>query len=99
MAGDGKGNIALVWQGFRAGRSVILLKLWNGKTWSKEEAVSEGEGNCWMPAVAYGGRQLWIARESDAPGAHQGYALRWEQPVPRLTRGHAGFVTPSAAVT
>ena len=42
MAGDGKGNIALVWQGVRAGHSVILLKLWNGKTWTKEEAVSQG---------------------------------------------------------
>jgi hypothetical protein len=99
MAGDGKGNIALVWQGFRAGRSVILLKVWNGKTWSKEAMVSEGEGNCWMPAVAYGGGQLWIAWDSYATGAYQIYARRWKQPVQRITSGDGFSVRPSVAVT
>jgi hypothetical protein len=98
MAGDGTGNIALVWQGFRAGRSVILLKLWNGKTWTKEEIVSDGQGNCWMPTVAYGGGQFWMAWDSYATGAYQIYARRWKQPVRRVTRGDAFSVRPSLVV-
>lgn len=99
MAGDGKGNIALVWQGFRAGRYAILLRLWNGKTWSKEEIVSQGQGNCWMPAVAYGGGQLWLAWDSYDMGAYQIYARQWKQPVRRVTRGDSFSVRPSLAVT
>jgi hypothetical protein len=99
MADDGKGNIALVWQGFRGGRSVILLKLWNGKRWTKEETVSEGDGNCWMPAAAYGAGRLWLAWDSYATGAYQIYAREWKQPVARVTAGDSFSVRPSAVVT
>jgi hypothetical protein len=98
MAGDGKGNIALVWQGFRSGKSVILLKLWNGKGWSREETVSEGDGNCWMPAAAYGGGRLWIAWDSYSTGAYQIYARQWRQPLERITRGDLFSVRPSVVV-
>ncbi len=99
MAGDGKGNMALVWQGFRNGRSVILLKLWNGKSWGREETVSEGAGNCWMPSVAYGGSQLWLAWDSYDTGAYQIYARRWKQPVQRVTRGDSFSARASIAAS
>jgi hypothetical protein len=98
MAADANGNIALAWQGFRAGRSVILLKLWNGKSWTKEETASEGEGNCWMPAVAYGAGHLWLAWDSYVTGAYQIYAREWNRPVQRVTRGDSFSVRPSIAV-
>ena len=98
MASDGKGNIALVWQGFRSGKSAILLKQWNGKNWSKEETVSEGSGNCWMPVAAYGGGRLWITWDSYSTGAYQIYARQWKQKVGRVTRGDLFSVRPSVIV-
>src|SRR5262249_6667796 len=99
LAGDGKGNLALVWQGFRGGASVILVKLWNGKRWTKEQQVSEGPGNSWTPAAAYGGGKVWMAWDSYATRPYQISAREIRQPIQRVTRGAAFSVRPSVAVT
>ncbi|MDQ2900513.1 MAG: hypothetical protein M3Y07_12055, partial [Acidobacteriota bacterium] len=107
LASDGKGSVALVWQGFRNSQSVILSRLWNGKRWSAEQRVSDisgdGPGNCWAPAVAYGGGRIWIAWDSYATGAYQIYAREWgaRGPVARVTRitkGDRFSVRPSVVV-
>ena len=49
---DSSGNLWLVWQGFRDGRSDILARRHDGSGWSAEETVSASPANDWTPAVA-----------------------------------------------
>jgi hypothetical protein len=99
LAADGSGHMALVWQGFRNNQSVILARLWDGRSWSEEQQASEGEGNCWAPAVSYGGGHLWIAWDSYATGAYQIYAREWNKPVTRITKGDRFSVRASVVVS
>jgi hypothetical protein len=103
LAADPKGHVALVWQSFREGQSVILLRVWNGKRWSDEQRVNDGSGNCWAPAVSYGGERLWVAWDSYQTGAYQIYAREWKPsggaPPTRVTSGDSFSVRPSIVVT
>jgi hypothetical protein len=99
LASDGKGKLALVWQGFRDNRAAILGRLWDGSNWSEEATLSESNGNCWAPAVAFGGGKLWVAWDSYSTGAYQIYARPWTSPVQRITRGENFSVRPSVVVS
>jgi hypothetical protein len=48
---DSAGRLWVVWQSYRAGRSRILGRMFNG-TWQGETAVSENTRNAWEPALA-----------------------------------------------
>ncbi len=52
LATDSNGDLWLVWQGFRDGRSDILARRYEGAGWSAEETVSTSPANDWTPAVA-----------------------------------------------
>lgn len=99
LASDGEGRVALVWQGFRENQAAILGRLWDGAKWSAETRLSAGAGNCWAPAVAFGGGKLWAAWDSYATGAYQIYARPWNGPAGRVTRGENFSVRPSIAVS
>jgi hypothetical protein len=99
LVSDGKDNLALVWQGFREGRSVILARRWMGGAWDAETQISESNGNSWAPSAAFGRGKLWISWDSYATGAYQVYARAYGEPVMRITRGENFSVRPSIAVT
>ena len=52
LTSDGKGNFALVWQGFRGKNSNIFLKTFDGEKWSADMRVTNRPANDWEPAVA-----------------------------------------------
>ena len=52
LASNGKGQFALVWQGFRGKNSNIFLKTFDGEKWSAEVRVTNRAANDWEPAVA-----------------------------------------------
>lgn len=71
LASDGQGRVAVVWQGFRNGRSGIFLRALDGDNWTAELKVSTGGGNDWEPAAAFdrsGG--VWIAYDSYRNGSY-----------------------------
>jgi len=49
---DAKGQVWMVWQGFREGRSRILARAYAGGKWGDVVAVSGNSANAWYPAVA-----------------------------------------------
>jgi hypothetical protein len=51
---DSAGHLWVAWQGFRDGRSRILSRRFDGKSWGPETAVSDNTGDAWMPAIASG---------------------------------------------
>jgi hypothetical protein len=51
---DTAGNLWVAWQGFRGGRSRILSRRFDGKTWGPESAVSENTSDAWIPSIAHG---------------------------------------------
>ncbi len=100
LASDGKGKLALVWQGFRNDRAAIVGRLWNGSAWSAETILNEGAGNCWVPAVAFGGREI-VGRvgfvcHRRVPESTRG---QWTGAVQRITKGENFSVRPSVAVS
>lgn len=99
LVSDGAARMALVWQAFRGNQSVILGKTWDGRAWSAETRLSEGNGNCWTPAAAYGGGKLWVAYDSYATGSYQIYARQWGEAVEWVTKGENFSVRASIAVT
>ena len=52
LASDAEGNLWVVWQGFRDGRSDIFASRHNGSRWSAPQTVSTSGANDWTPAVA-----------------------------------------------
>ena len=58
LAGDRKGNLYLVWMGYRAGpkggaaQSDIFMRVFAGDQWGDEINVSQSPENDWEPAVA-----------------------------------------------
>ncbi len=48
---DSSGRLWVVWQAYRAGRSRILARMFNG-SWQPDMAVSENSRNAWEPAAA-----------------------------------------------
>jgi hypothetical protein len=67
MASDAKGNLYLVWMGYRARgadapQSDILMRVLNGNTWSPEIQVTDTPEDEWDPALATGpDGKAWIA--------------------------------------
>ena len=102
MARDGQGRIALVWQSLRGGQSAVMLRVFDGRSWTPEQQVSSG-GNAWLPAAAWGGGKLWITWDSYITGNYQIYVRSFEEAVPgiirRVTSGSGFAVRPSIAVT
>ena len=70
MAGDGKGKLALVWQGFRGRHSHIYLKTRSGEGgWSDPIQITRQPANHWEPGVAFdSGGTVWVAYDSYASG-------------------------------
>ena len=70
MASDGKGKLALVWQGFRGRHSNIYLKTYSGEGgWSDPIQITRQPANHWEPAVAFdSGGTIWVAYDSYASG-------------------------------
>src|SRR5580704_8491972 len=65
MASNGKGQFAVVWQGFRGKNSNIFLKTFDGSKWSNEVRVTNRPANDWEPAVAIDGKgTAWVAYDS-----------------------------------
>ncbi|MEO7143797.1 MAG: hypothetical protein ABI165_09885, partial [Bryobacteraceae bacterium] len=65
LASNGKGGLAVVWQGFRGTSSNVFLKTLTGDTWSNEVRVTNRDADDWEPAAAYDSRgAIWIAYDS-----------------------------------
>jgi hypothetical protein len=62
---DAQGNVTVVWQSFRSGRSDVYARRLTGNRWSAEVRVSPSEMHDWEPAVALDGKGVaWIAWDS-----------------------------------
>lgn len=62
MTSDGNGRIAVVWQGFRAGKSGIFLKSLDQDRWGSEVRVTQPAVNYWEPALAFDKQgDIWVA--------------------------------------
>ncbi len=65
MASNGKGQFAVVWQGFRGKNSNIFLKTFDGSKWSADVRVTNRAANDWEPALAIDGKgTAWVAYDS-----------------------------------
>ncbi|MBI3693321.1 MAG: hypothetical protein HY238_00565 [Acidobacteria bacterium] len=65
LASNGKGQFALVWQGFRGRHSNIFLKTFDGEKWSPEVRVTNRAANDWEPAVAIDSKgTAWVVYDS-----------------------------------
>ena len=65
MTSNGKGQFALVWQGFRGKNSNIFLKTFDGAKWSSDVRVTNRAANDWEPAAAIDGKgTAWVAYDS-----------------------------------
>jgi hypothetical protein len=88
---DGKGRVAVVWQGFRVPSSNIFLRTLDGERWSREVRVTTRAANDWDPAVAMDSAgTAWVAYDSYRHGNYDVF----------LTPVRAGQATgPEIAVT
>ena len=65
VASDGKGRIAVVWQGWRGKNSNIFLKTLEGEKWSADMRITSRAANDWEPSAAIGpGGEVWVAYDS-----------------------------------
>lgn len=77
LASDGKGRLALVWQGFRGKSSDIFLKTLEGDKWSSEVRVTNSPANEWEPAVALDASgNAWVAYDSYRNGNYDVFLTR-----------------------
>ena len=82
LASNGKGQFALVWQGFRAtagGRSSsdVFLKRFDGEKWSTDTRVTRTDANEWDPAVAIDSKgTTWVAYDSYRNGNYDVYLAK-----------------------
>jgi len=69
LASDGKGKLAVVWQGFRGKNSNIFLKTLDAGKWSADVRVTNRPSNDWEPAAAIdSGGNVWVAYDSYKSG-------------------------------
>lgn len=81
MASDGKGRLAVAWQGFRGRVSSIFARTLAGDRWTPEVRVTRGEVNDWEPSAAFDSKGvLWIVYDSYRNGNYDVF-------VSRLTNG------------
>jgi hypothetical protein len=78
LAPDSKGNLHLVWQSARKGRSDIWLRTWSGGKWGPEINLSDAKrdvrANDWNPAVvADRDGTVWVAWDGYATGSYNVY--------------------------
>ncbi|HID06602.1 MAG TPA: hypothetical protein EYP10_05580, partial [Armatimonadetes bacterium] len=77
MVRDARGNLWVVWQGFRGGQSDILARYFDGTKWSREMRISHSDANDWQPAIAADKRgRVYIAWDSYANGNYDIF-MRW----------------------
>ena len=90
LVADSSGNLWLVWQGFRDGRSDILARRHDGSRWSAAETVSTSPANDWTPAVAAcGNGSVYVAWDTYDEGNYD-VLLR------RFSGGRWGDIAPVA---
>ncbi len=70
LASDGRGRLAVAWQGFRGRHSNIFVRTFEtGAGWSDAVRVTGRPANDWEPAVAFDSRgTVWVAYDSYARG-------------------------------
>ena len=70
LASDGRGGLALAWQGFRGKHSNIYLKTYaRDSGWSDDIQVTGRPANDWEPALAFDSAgTVWVAYDSYANG-------------------------------
>lgn len=78
LAADAQGNLHLVWQSFRKGRSDIYLATRAQGKWGREILLSDpkrdARANDWAPAVAAGrDGTVWVAWDGYARGSYNIY--------------------------
>lgn len=89
MASDGKGRLAVVWQGWRGKNSNIFLRLFDGQKWLPEVRVTNRVANDWEPAVAFDSKgAVWVAYDSYKAGNYDVF----------LTKVEGGKAGPEIAV-
>lgn len=77
-ASSPSGEIYLVWQSFRGGRSDIYMKIWRNEKWSEEMRVSDSPANDWEPAVAAAADgAVYVAWDSYDRGNYDVYFRAW----------------------
>lgn len=77
LASDGKGNLAVVWQGFRGKASNIFLKQLRGDRWGEDVRVTNREADDWEPAAAFDSKgNIWVAYDSYKNGNYDVFASR-----------------------
>src|SRR5579872_172377 len=65
LASNGKGGLAVVWQGFRGTASNIFLKTLEGDKWGGEVRITNRNADDWEPAAAFDSKgNIWIAYDS-----------------------------------
>jgi hypothetical protein len=52
LSADAKGNLWLVWQGFRGGQSEIFVRSLSGGKWSEPRQITNDPANDWSPVAA-----------------------------------------------
>jgi len=83
LTSDGKGHLALVWQGFRGKNSNIFLKTFDGERWSADIRITNRPANDWEPAAAIDSQgAVWIAYDSYKNGNYDVYLARVAGGVP-----------------
>lgn len=70
IAADGKGNIWMAWVSYTyEGNDQILMRKWDGSTWSEEIQVSRAGGDYFKAALAVSGEgELWIVWSENRNG-------------------------------
>lgn len=77
MAPNSKGELGVVWQGFRGKNSNIFLRTFDGEKWDGAVRVTDHPANDWEPAVALDPQgNAWIAYDSDQNGNYDVYLRR-----------------------
>ena len=74
LASDGKGRFAVVWQGFRGGKSNIYRRTFEDGEWAETVQVTGRPVNDWEPAVAFDSSgTVWVAYDSYKNGNYDVY--------------------------
>jgi hypothetical protein len=74
LASDGKGRLALVWQGFRGKNSNIFLKIFENGKWGPDIRVTNRAANDWEPAAVFDASgAVWVAYDSYRKGNYDVY--------------------------
>jgi hypothetical protein len=83
LTADGKGHLALVWQGFRNKNSNIFLKTFDGEKWSADIRITNRAANDWEPAVAMDTQgNTWVAYDTYKAGNYDVYLTKVSNHTP-----------------